>query len=108
MFKNLKKAPLFEGGIVFILFIGFFFYRITNPFFPSELITNSIFLILLVLMFVFRTSNLRYMYFAFIFLILTVIGNIFGFKDFAYFSGSLVISLLLIGVLNMILFRSEG
>lgn len=109
MFKEyfIKKINFIDGMVTVIPIIWFLINRISNKSIDSELTINLTFLVLLVTLFIFRSSNLRHMYLAFVFLILSVIGSVFNFDDFVYLSSSLVLSLLILGTLNMLLFRFE-
>jgi len=110
MFKKYfsDKINLIEGSIITFSLILFFITKIRNQFATPELVINLFFLALLVTSFVFRSSNLRHMHFAFIFLILSVLENVFGFSNFLYITGSLALSLFILGIINMLLFKNEN
>lgn len=102
-----NKICLVEGLILLVPLLWFLFNRIKNQPFAQELTVNVTFFALLTTLFVFRSSHLRHMYFAFMFLVLLVIGNVFGLDNFAYLAGSWVLSLLFLGILNMFLFKPK-
>lgn len=79
----------------------------TYKFFTAESLINFIFISLLCTLFIFRSRNIRHMYFGLIFLIFSMVGNILGFENLVYITSSITISLYILGVLNMMLFYSE-
>lgn len=70
----------------------------------TDLIINLIFISTLILVFIFRNSHQRHFYFAFIFILITALAEVFLITPLVYIAGSLVLCFLFIGVLNMILF----
>lgn len=102
-----NKINLIEGLIITFPLVWFFMAKIINQVAPFELIINLSFLALFVTMFIFRSSNFRHMYFAFLMLILLVIENIFGFNSLLFLTSGLTINLLILGTLNMILFKYQ-
>ena len=106
MFKKyLSNIILVEGLIMSFPIVWFFITKMGNQSTAPELIINMTFLGLLMTLFIFRSSNYRHMHFAFICLVLLVIGNFFGFDNFVYLMGGLTIGLLSLGALNMTLFK---
>lgn len=100
-----NKINLIDGLIIAFPLMWFFVVKIINQAVSLELMINLSFLALFVTMFIFRTSNFRHMYFAFVFLILSVIENIFGFNNLLFLTSGLTVNLLILGALNMIFFK---
>lgn len=103
-----NKLIRIESSVMLLLFAAYYFMRIQNNNISPEFLVNLIFVSLLIILFIFRDSNIRHMYFVFMFLILSVAGNLFGFKELIYITSSLTVSLLILGVLNMILFKDKN
>lgn len=105
--KYLNRINLIEGLIISFSFIWFIWVKVTNQTVVLELIINLSFLAIFLSMLIFRNGNLRYMYFAFALLILSIFADVLGFNNLVFLTGGLMISLFVIGVLNMLIFGKE-
>lgn len=103
-----NKLIKIETSIVLFLLVVYYFMKIQNNDISPEFLVNLIFVALLISLFIFRNSNIRHMYFAFVFLLFTLTSNLFGLNDFIYITSSLTLSLFILGVINMILFKDKG
>ncbi len=103
-----NKLIKIELSVILLFFVFYYLMKIQNNDISLEFLINLIFVALLITLFIFRDSNIRHMYFAFVFLLFTVTGNFFGIKDFIYITSSLTVSLFILGVLNMILFKDKN
>lgn len=108
--KNYLFNKLFwiELSVFFICLMVFYFTKMRDNNISSEFFINLVFLSMLITLLVFRNSNIRHMYFAFILLIVSSIGDILGFNDFTFVTTSLTVSFFILGVVNMILFRNKN
>lgn len=100
-----NKINLIDGLIIAFPLMWFFMVKIITQVVPLELMINLSFLALFVTMSIFKSSNFRHMHFAFVFLILSVMENIFGFNNLLFLTSGLTVNLLILGTLNMILFK---
>lgn len=101
-----KKIITIESLTIFLPVIVFLIIGRSNE--NPEFVVNLVSLALLCTLFIFRNDSIRHMYFGFIFLLLTLIGNVFGFNNFVYISASLALSMFVLGILNMFLFYSKS
>lgn len=110
MFKgNLtRKSVLGEVSIIVLSLIWYYFSNLQNRNLSADFIVNLVFILLLVLLLFFRNSSVRHMYFAFAFVFLSAISNAFGFDNFVYITSGLAVSMLILGVINMILFLHKN
>lgn len=60
------------------------------------------------LLLIFGSNSNRHMYFGFVLLIMSVIGDIFGNQQFTYMTSSLSLGLFILGVINMLLFKIKS
>ena len=97
-----------EGLIVVLPLVWFFITKLISQVAPFELMINLPLLILFVSMFIFSSSNYRHMYFAFVMLVLSAIENIFGFSNLLFLTSGLTVNLLMLGTLNMVIFKHES
>lgn len=104
--RSSKKISWIEGGII-ALALGFLTVTMRSVIFDPELEINIVFILLLFTLFFFRSSSIRHMYFAFILLLLSVVGSIFQIERFSYTTASLALSLFILGIINMVLFKRE-
>lgn len=102
-----NKINLVEGLIIMISLVWFLISKIFNQLGSPEIIINSTFLILLATLVIFRSSNIRHMHFAFLLLVLAILGDVFRFDQFVYAVSSLLLSLFILGVVNMLFFKNE-
>lgn len=102
----INKIYLTEGLIISFSLIWFFVTRNGDQQVNFNIIINLTFLALLVSVFVFRSTSRRHMFFAFTFLIFSVIADIFGLSSIVSLTSSLTLSLFILGVLNMIAFKN--
>lgn len=102
-----KKLVLIESFVIILSLLTYYIISVQNKKLYPEFLINSEFIALLLLLFIFRNSSIRHLYFAFVLLILTAFANMFGFHNFVYISSSLALSLLILGVINMLLFKKE-
>ena len=100
-----NRLILIESLIILLPIVAYYIIGIQNKNLYPEFLINIVFIALLLTLFIFRSSSIRHMYFAFIFLILTVLGDILGSANFVYISSSLALGLLVLGVLNLLLFK---
>lgn len=103
-----NKINLVEGSVIMISLVWFLISKTFNQLGSPEFIINSTFLILLATLIIFRSSNIRHMHFAFLLLVLTVLGDVFRFDQFVYVVSSLMFSLFILGVLNMLFFKVDN
>lgn len=103
-----NKLIKIELSVILLFFVVYYLMKIQNNDIYFEFLINLIFVLLLIILFIFRDSNIRHMYFAFVFLLFTVTGNFFGLNDFIYITSSLTLSLLILGVINMVLFKDKS
>lgn len=110
MFKKYftNKVGQTEGIITLLFIIWFAVAKNGDQSGNSNLIINLMFLVLLATMFIYKSSNHRHMLFAFIFLMLSVIADIFGLSSIVFLTSSLTLSLLILGGLNMIIFKDKN
>ena len=102
------KINLIDGSVIILSLFWFLLNRTSNQPVTSELIINLTFLMLFVTLVVFRNENIRHMYFGFILLSLTAISHVFGYDQFVYMVSSLTLSLFILGVINMLLFKNDS
>ncbi len=100
--KNLSNRLILMESAIILLFL--FAFYITGVF-SSEFLINSMFITLFITLFIFRGNNIRYMYFGFIFLLISVLADVFGFDKFLYIASSLSLSFLILGTVNLLMFR---
>lgn len=105
--SRLNKTVLIELSAQFVCFIFFYLIELGNKNISSELFVNLVFVSMLVTLLIFRSGHIRHMYFAFIFLVITALGSVFGIYELIYITGSLTIGFLILGVINMILFGNK-
>lgn len=101
------KVVLIDSLIIILPFIGFYIIGIQNNNLHPEFLVNSVFIALLLNQLIFRSNSIRHMYFAFVFLILTIIGDLLGLSNFVYTTSSFVLELLILGILNLLLFINK-
>jgi len=102
------KLLLTESIIILLALFSYYLIGIQNKNLYPDFIINIIFISLLLVMFIFKSSSPRHMYFGFIFLVLSAIANTLEFSNFVYIGSSLSLSLFILGVLNMLLFKPES
>lgn len=102
-----SKLVLIEFFVILSPVFSYYIIGAQNKKLYAEFFINSEFIALLVLLFIFRNSSIRHLYFAFVLLILAAFANGFGFDNFVYISSSLALSLLILGIINMLLFTKE-
>lgn len=105
--NNFKKFSWIEGAIITLPSGWFLITTIRNAFFDPEVVIDVVFVMLLVALFIFRNGSLRHMRFAYILLLLSVVGSLFNSERFAYTAASLALGLFILGIINMILFRDR-
>lgn len=103
MFSN--KIIFWETFIIAFLLGWLFINRAFNGLLSADFVINIIFILLLIFVFIFRNSHPRHFYMAFIFLLVTIFGNIFIMDTVVYIFGSMTLNLLFVGVFNMMLFK---
>ncbi|MBI2018543.1 hypothetical protein HYS96_02440 [Candidatus Daviesbacteria bacterium] len=87
--------------------IVFYILGAQNKNLHPEFLINFIFIVLFISLFIFRSGNIRHMYLAFALLLLAVFASVFGLNNFLYISSSLSLGLLILGIINMLLFKKE-
>lgn len=102
-----NKLVLIEFFVILSPVFTYYIIGAQNKKLYPEFLINSEFIALLALLFIFRSSSIRHLYFAFVLLMLTAFANMFGFHNFVYISSSLALSLLILGIINMLLFKKE-
>ena len=95
------KIITIESSATGLFLFVFFILKI----FSAELLINIVFALFICMLFLFRSANIRHMYYGFISLLLSLTGNMLGFDNFVYISSSLALSFFILGSINMILFR---
>lgn len=100
-----SNINLIEGSVIAFSLLWYFLNKSLSKGVTPEFIINSTFLILLLILVIFRNSSIRHMYFGFILLILTVISNVLGYSQFVYLISSLALSLFILGLINMLFFE---
>lgn len=98
---------LIESLVILLSMIAFYIIGVQNKNLHPEFLINFIFIVLLVSLFIFRSGSIRHMYLGFVLLLLAVFASVFGFNDFLYILSSLALSLLILGIINMLLFTKE-
>lgn len=106
--KFINRISLVEGLIVLILLIWFFITQDRDQSMNLHFIVSLTFLILLATIFILRSNSHRHMLFAFIFLILSVVADIFRLNNILFLTSSLTLSFFILGVLNMIIFKDKN
>lgn len=96
MIKIFSKKLITIESLLIIL--SLFFYNIS-----SEFLINFLFISLLIMLFIFRSNSIRHMYFGFIFLLLSLVGDVLGFNKLVYLLSSLALSMFILGALNIFL-----
>lgn len=108
MFKQYftSKVSTIEG-LTILFAVLFSIIKNGNQFISDNFVINLTFILLFITMFIFRSNNCRHMLFAFILLILSVVTDLFGLNNITFFTSSLTLSLLILGIFNMVLFKDE-
>lgn len=101
-----KKVMLIEFSLIIVPSIIYYLISIGNKNLFPEFLINLSFILLLLSLLIFRSSNLRHMYLGMVFLLLSTLFSVFGMESFVYILSSFALSLFILGVLNMILFGS--
>ena len=87
--------------------IVFYILSTQNKNLHPEFLINFIFIVLLVSLFIFKRGSIRHMYLAFTLLLPAVFASVFGLNSILYILSSLALSLLILGIINMLLFKKE-
>lgn len=106
MSKLLQKITWIELSLIAVPSAVYYLISIGNKNLFPEFLINLCFILLLLSMIIFRSPNLRHMYLGMLFLVLSALFNVFGMDSLVYILSSFALSLFILGVVNMILFRS--
>ncbi len=104
--KLSKNIAWIEVTLIAVPSIIYYLISIGNKNLFPEFLINFCFILLLISLFIFRSSNLRHMFMGMVFLLLSALLNVFGMDSLVYILSSFALSLFILGVLNMILFGS--
>lgn len=104
--KNRTKVIIIEVILIISSIIGWVVWKkLRSPYLNSDLLIDTVALIGVVTLILFRSSNPRHYWYGFAFLVLTSISTLFKVDTMANISAGISLSFFSLGVANQLLFR---